>query len=235
MSHAKIIVGIEFNSRSRIDNKYSIGLTQEWIDYRMSIFMKFTFQSLKKQTNPHFTALIQYADDSVNQIRKALEKYEPLPSHIQFIPRSHFHEFICHHINGYEYFYFVRLDCDDTYHKSLIQQLSDYQPKKTTCALINQSGYLYDFTRNRVVPVYFPSPPFYTLIYKTQDYLKEQKLFAGGHGAVIKLNHEILSKSGNRNYMIVVHKRNTLNQNLLRGRRFEEDPAKVAKILDQYI
>lgn len=49
-----------------------------------------------------------------------------------------------------DYIYIVRLDSDDLYHKTYIQQLHDYKPKKDTEVLINKNGYLYDSITGRI-------------------------------------------------------------------------------------
>lgn len=164
MSSKKIIVGIEFNNRSKSGNRWGIGLTKKWIEYRMSIFMKYTLQSLKKQTNQRFTVLVQYAKSSESIIIQTLNKYEKLPVNIQFVPAEQYINAQKRLTRGFKYLYLVRLDCDDMYHKSFIQQLHSYKPKLKTRALINQTGYVYDSLRHRVATIKTPSPPFYTFI-----------------------------------------------------------------------
>ncbi|MDQ8735768.1 hypothetical protein [Paenibacillus sp. LHD-38] len=230
----RIIFGIEFNSRST-KPAWRIGLTAGWIQYRMSVFMKYTMKSLKKQTNQDFVALIQYADCTESLIKIELGKYDPLPENIQFVPASKYQEHISQWITGFDRLYLVRLDCDDMYHKSIVQQLRDYRPKSSTQALINQKGYIYDAVRQRFTAVHHQSPPFYIFIYKAEDYLNGKRYVTpGGHRFVIKLKHEILTRKGNRNYMIVVHKRNTLNQNLLRKAVFRSNRNKLDHILKNF-
>ena len=234
MLSKRIIFGIEFNSRSTRP-EWKIGLTAGWINYRMSVFMKYTMKSLKNQTNQDFVALIQYADRTEPLIKLELSKYEPLPENIQFVPASKYQENIMKQITGFDRLYLVRLDCDDMYHNSIVQQLIDYRPKSNTQTLINQRGYVYDAIRQRFAAINQQSPPFHTLIYKVQEYMKGKRYsIPGGHRKVIKLKHEILTRKGNRNYMIVVHKRNTLNQNLLRKAIFKTNRVKLDHILGDF-
>lgn len=230
----RIIFGIEFNSRSTRP-EWKIGLTAGWIHYRMSVFMKYTMKSLRKQTNQDFAALIQYADCTEPLIKLELSKYEPLPENIQFVRASEYQQNIMKWITGFDRLYLVRLDCDDMYHKSIVQQLVDYRPKSSTQALINQKGYVYDAVRKRFAAIDSQSPPFYILIYKVEEYMTGKRYsIPGGHRRVIRLKHEILTRKGNRNYMIVVHKRNTLNQNLLRKAVFRTNRTKLDQILGNY-
>lgn len=234
MLSKRIIFGIEFNSRSTRP-EWKIGLTAGWIKYRMNVFMTYTMKCLKKQTNQDFVALIQYADRTKPLIKLELSKYEPLSKNIQFVPASKYQENIMKLITGFDHLYLVRLDCDDMYHNSIVQQLTDYRPKSNTQALINQRGYVYDAVRQRFAAINQQSPPFYTLIYKVDEYAKGKRYSTPrGHRAVIKLKHESLTREGNRNYMIVVHKRNTLNQNLLRKAIFKTNRVKLDHILGDF-
>jgi len=236
VSAKSIIVGIAFNSRSRTGTEWEIGLTKPWIKYRMSIFMKYTLQSLKKQTNQEFAALIRYAEASEDLIRETLDQYEPLPNNIQFIPGKKNIEIQKTLSRGCENLYLVRLDCDDTFHKSFIQQLHDYKPKPGICALINQEGYVYDSLNHRIASVIKPSPPFFTWIYNAEEYFNGKRYNVGGtHGTVIQYPHEILTNKKKRNYMIVLHERNKINQKMLMLDTFEEKPTKVNAILENFI
>lgn len=236
MSSKKIIIGIEFNNRSKPNNRWKIGLTKQWIEYRMSIFMKYTLQSLKNQTNQNFTVLVRYAKSSESTILQTLDQYAPLPGNVRFVSDGQYLKVQRQLTRGFKYLYLVRLDCDDTYHKTFIKQLHNHKPKRKTRALINQTGYVYDSLRHRVATVKKPSPPFYTFIYKTADYFKGLRYKTPrGHSSVINLKHEILTKNGKRNYMVVVHERNTLNQRLLKKTNFVSKRTKVNAILKKFI
>ncbi|MUT66520.1 glycosyltransferase [Paenibacillus sp. NEAU-GSW1] len=231
-----VIVGIEFNNRSVRGGPYKVGLTKQWIEYRMAIFMKYTFQSLKKQTNQQFTALIRYASRTEGLIRQALAKYEPLPNNIRFVRDEDYIATQKEIVGDAKWLYLVRLDCDDTYSKSIIQQLHQYKPKEGTRALVNQLGYIYDSMRHRISPVKRTSPPFYTWIYKSVNYFSGKTyVIKGGHPAVVKHKHEILTLKGKRNYMVVVHRRNTLNQRLLQRKNYISNKQTVDAILRKFI
>lgn len=231
-----IVVEIEFNNRSNRGGVYRIGLTAQWIKYRMKIFMKYTLQSLLKQTNQNFHAFIRYTERTEAIIRAELAKYPKLPANIRFVAENKYEEKLRKTVGANPYFYLVRLDCDDTYHHAFIDQLQKYMPKSGTRALINQAGYIYDSTRHRMATVSKSSPPFYTWIYKSEQYFSGFRYkTVDGHSGVIKHKHEILTTAGKRNYMVVVHNRNTLNQRLLNKTNFISNRAKVDAILSKYI
>lgn len=236
MAVKTIIVGIEFNNRSKPNNRWKIGLTKQWIDYRMSVFMKYTLSSLKKQTNPNFHVLVRYAKESEELVHQALGRYKPLPRNVRFIAEEQYNETMKELCQNSKYVYLVRLDCDDTYHKTMIHQLHRHKPKPGVLALINQRGYIYDSTRHRICAIRKKSPPFYTFVYVAEEYFNGKRYpTPGGHGSVIKLRHEVLTTAGRRNYMIVVHKRNTLNQNLLKHRKFITNRTRVGAIIRNFI
>lgn len=200
-----IVVDIAFNNwaLNDLENKR---WTKEWIERRMEIFMSFTARSLENQTNQNFTALVQYDDHTENLVKKAMKKYKRLPRNIKMIRHSELKMQMENVIREANYGYFVRLDSDDLYHESFIQQLHDFKDSENVQVLINQKGYVYDAIQNRLATVSFKSPPFYTLIYKTEDFLNGFRYEMKGHRAMIEMPHHILD---NRNYTIIVHAQNT--------------------------
>ncbi|QRG68829.1 glycosyltransferase [Brevibacillus choshinensis] len=205
----KIIVGIAFNSKKLKYNRKK-RFSKRWIKNRMKIFMGYTRKSLAKQTNQGFEALIEYADRSRKKIKKQLGKYKKLPQNIKFIPKSMYKKSIRKRLKGYQYLYLVRLDSDDLYRRSFIQQLKNHRPGKGVKAIINQHGYMYDSKNHRIAPMYAKSPPFYTLIYKAKDYIKGKRYrLRGGHPAVIRLRHNKLRR---RNFVHIIHSGNTTSK-----------------------
>lgn len=203
MSKKRIIIRIPFNTSNHNGEER---FTREWIDYRISVFMKFTLESLKNQTNQEFITLVRYVPETEDLIQQALRKYDRLPTNILFISNSDYKEFIINDIKNYNDLYLVRLDSDDMYHQSFIQQLYDYDHKEKTKVLINQYGYIYDSLRHLVCAVKRKSPPFYVELYKSKNYIEGERHRITGHNRAIQLPHEIIKE---RNYVIVIHSNNT--------------------------
>lgn len=205
--HKSIVIDIAFNNWALNDTNNE-RWTKAWIERRMEVFMQFTARSLENQTNQDFTALVQYDDHTESLVKKALKKYKKLPSNIKMIRHSELKQQFEDHIRDAEYGYFVRLDSDDLYLHSFIQQLHDFQNDgdEDIQVLINQQGYVYDALQDRLATTSFKSPPFYTLIYKTEDFLKGFRYEMKGHRAIIEMPHRILKP---RNYTIIVHAQNT--------------------------
>lgn len=234
----KIIIYIGLNNFGFTEDRF----TKEWIDTRIGIFMNFTLKSLKIQTNQDFLALVRYHEDTADIVKNVIYQYEELPPNIRFVDGKEFAKAIIDNIIGYDYLYLVRLDSDDLYHKTYIQQLHEYTPKEDTKVLINQNGYLYDSVNNRIAEYYHFSPQFYTLIYKVDNYLKGERIKSpgGGHGNMIKLPYEIINE---RNYINHVHFQNaSLNSfRLLNNRSLNsmgniiDDKDEVEKIVKDFM
>ncbi|WP_416197854.1 MAG: Rhamnosyl transferase [Sporanaerobacter sp.] len=183
-------------------------LSSDWIENRIKIFMGYTLKSLKAQTNQNFLALIKYDSRSKNIIENELKKYEKLPENIKFVTSEEFAEIVSEKTKNHDLLYMIRLDCDDMYRKTFIQQLYDINPSKETKVIINQNGYIYDSVKNRIAKFFYTSPNYYTLIYDVDKYLDgERYALPGGHDYAIKLPHEIISK---RNYIRHAHTHNTV-------------------------
>lgn len=184
---------------------------KDWIDYRIDIFMKYTLQSLKAQTNQNFTAVFMYLDETENTVLESLSRHEKLPGNVKFIQRSNYRASMRNEVKDYEHLYLVRLDTDDMYHKTFVQQLHDINPKEETLALINQDGYLYNTVDKFLIKWGDKSPNYYTIIYPTKDLLTGNLYkykVTGGHSSIIELPHEILSK---RNFIRTMHENNTID------------------------
>ncbi|MDI3089732.1 glycosyltransferase [Priestia megaterium] len=234
----KIIVEIHFNAFGFTPDRFE----KKWIDHRMDLFMKYAVSSLKKQTNQDFLTLVRYEDSTEKLIKEALARYKKLPSNIKFVNKAEHMNGLKESCQSNDYIYIVRLDSDDLYHKTYIQQLHDYKPKKDTEVLINQNGYLYDSVTGRIAHYYHFSPQFYVYIYKSDEYLEGKRYRPGGHGNVIKkFKYELLK---NRNYVNVIHKQNVSNKRLgtkdtntgrVDAKNIITDPKKVRDILKEFM
>lgn len=223
----RIIISISFNTIGFSDSRRS----EDWIRDRLEIFQNYTLKSLRHQNNQDFITFVEYDKSTEPFIFSELKKYQPLPANVIFVDSATPH--ICREIRNYKYLYLVRLDSDDMFCKTFISQLHAYKPKKDTLALINQEGFIYDAVNKRLGEYYDDSPPFYTLIYKTEDYLKGIRYkLPNGHLDVIKLPHEILPKN---NYLVTVHSKNTTTIfNSYHTKNITDNNLKVNQILHQY-
>lgn len=226
-----IIIWSEFNTLPFSDKRFS----KSWIEKRINIFMRFTLNSLKAQTNQNYLALIKYEDKSKDIIDNVLSKYSKLPDNICFISKSKYEKKVIEKAKGFEYLYLVRLDSDDMYHKSFIQQLYDYKHDISTEAIINQNGYIYDSIKKQMARFPQKSPNYYTLVYKVDDYIAGKRyVIPGGHPNVIKLlNHEVIKKP---NYIRLVHTTNDSSTfRLANHRNIINDKNKIKGILNNFM
>jgi hypothetical protein len=201
----KVVIEINFNNYGMNPNR----LTREWLAERIGIFRAFTLRSLKKQTSQDFLTVVKLAGGCSEIVNGLLGAYEPLPSHIQFGTSIESKRRIEAYVQGAQELYVARIDSDDLYHESFVQQLHDYKPKPDTVALVCSYGYLWDAVNHQMAPDYHRSPSFYTFIYRVEEYLSGYRILIPGkgtHGHVIDLPHEVLTP---RNYVNVIHQSNT--------------------------
>ncbi|MGL4737875.1 MAG: hypothetical protein ACRCW2_10515 [Cellulosilyticaceae bacterium] len=206
----KIVIWAFFNvDPGWANNPYKEArLTKEWIDYRMGLFMNYTCKSFRMQSNQDFLALIAYDPKTEALIQEALAAYEPLPDNIRFI--TNLYAETCKACVGYDRLYHMRIDSDNMIHPDFVSKLWAIDPGEDTEVIIPQWGYVYDVIGGGLCEFYQESPPFYTLIYKEDEYRKGKSLRgANGHAGMIQLNHEILE---GHNFMVLVHKQNILNR-----------------------
>ncbi|MCM1989301.1 glycosyltransferase family A protein [Oceanirhabdus seepicola] len=226
----------EYKENVKTQGKEVKGFTKEWIENRIDIFMNYTLKSLKNQTNQNFLARVIYHHSTEKIVKQTLAKYDELPNNVKFLTRKQYNQDILEVIKGHDYLYFVRLDSDDMYHKSYIQKLHDYQPKKETKALINQKGYVYDSINNRLIEFFHKSPPFFTFIFKVEEFLSGVRWYKTEHGhtGVIKLPHEILQ---GRNYIFHAHNNNVIRkEGYFNSKKYKQiHKSKVRQILKQFI
>lgn len=202
----------------------------QWVVHRMKIFMTYTTQSFKNQTNQHFYYFINYDEKAKDIILKELAKYPPLPSNIIFT--DHYYVEINKIIPYYQKLYFVRIDSDDMYQKEFIEKLMKFHPKKETEALIAQKGYIYDTSNNALAHWFYTSPPFYTLIYDTKKFASGFRYDIHGHSSVIKLKHEIIDGD---NFVVIVHGQNTVTKfNSSFRKEIIDDELTKQRIIDDF-
>lgn len=197
----RIVVSTSFNNLKWSDER----LTREWIDKRLRLTMDYTVRSLINQTNQEFLSLIIYDRKSHKNIRSALEEYPELPENIRFVTAQDMNGHMEKYVEGADVLYNVRLDSDDMYHKTYVQQLHDYRHNGETRLLINQNGYFYDSVRNLIAEYYHFSPQFYVIVYDAEDFLYGERYKINGHADAINHPHELIVK---RNYVNHVHSNN---------------------------
>ncbi|MEO2258685.1 glycosyltransferase [Paenibacillus amylolyticus] len=201
----KAVIEINFNNYGFDPQR----LTREWLERRMDIFRRYTLNCLKAQTNQDFLTVVKLSKESGELMQEILAEQEQFRANIRFGTHIESVRAILSFAEGHEDIYIARLDSDDLYHRTFVQQLYSVQPKPETIALINQNGYLWDSVNNEMAPTFYRSPQFYVYLYKTEQYASGYRIKLPGrgtHGNVIDLPHELLAP---RNYINVVHSSNT--------------------------
>ncbi len=232
MIDKKIIVRILLNAWKKDERIFN----KDWINQRISIFMKYTMLSLKNQSDKNFTTYVLCHKDTKSIIDKELSNYNKLPENINFVTPKQYKQSLNEKIKNSNYIYLVRLDSDDMYNINFIEKLQNFKPKSNTQVLICQNGYVYDVNKNQIAKYWHRSPQFYTFIYKTSDFLKGKRYeLKGGHYGAFDLNHEFIK---GYNFINLVHSSNTLYdkniKNKIRG-EIIKDKKTINSILKQFI
>lgn len=216
----RIVIEINFNNYGMNPNR----LSQEWISERIGIFRTFTLRSLLNQTNQDFLAVVKLAGGCSDIVEDELSKHEPMPENVRFGTSIESTRCINAYLEGADELFIARIDSDDLYHMTFVQQLHDHVPQQDTVALVNQEGYLWDAVQGQMVPVFHHSPSVYVFRYAAADFLAGQRVVIPGkgtHGYVTELPHEILPL---RNYVNVIHSANTSVKKVpAKGRLTEEE------------
>lgn len=201
----KIVIEINFNNFGINPDR----LSRQWLENRIAIFRGLTLRSLRKQTNQDFLAVLKLAGGCMEIVEDILRNQEPLPANIRFGTSLECKRMMEDYVQGARELYVARIDSDDLYHESFVQQLHDYRPQPETVALVNCYGYLWDVMAGRMAEDYHRSPQFYTFIYPVSEFLAGYRVQIPGrgtHGNVIELPHEIFP---GRNYVNVIHGSNS--------------------------
>lgn len=225
----KVIIETNFNTFGFDPQR----LTKEWLVNRMEIFRTFTLRSLKAQTNQNFMAILKIAPGTEKFVADILASQSPLPKNIWFGTNKESVNVISSFAGDSEDLYIARLDSDDLYHRTYVQQLYDVKPKADTMALTNQNGYLWDSVAGEMAPTFHRSPQFYVFLYKTADYLSGYRVKLPGrgtHGNVVDLPHELLTP---RNYVNVVHATNTSKKKVPPRDRLS--PPEIQRVLKEFM
>lgn len=225
----RVVIEINFNNYGMNPNR----LTREWLEERVGIFRRYTLRSLKKQTSQNFLAVLKLAGGCTEIVEDILRTQEPLPDNIRFGTSIESKRRMEAYIQGADELYVARIDSDDLYHETFVQQLHDYKPKPDTVALVNCDGYLWDDVHGQMALYYHHSPQFYTFIYRVPDFLGGYRVKIPGrgtHGNVIDLPHEVLAP---RNYVNIIHSSNSSTKRI--HSRELLTPEQIKQVLSQFM
>ena len=196
----KIVVVIGLNTLAFNDRRFN----EDWLRYRIGIFMKYTRKTIENQTYQDFLTVVVYEPESEQIINNILKEYSNLPKNIIFTKNSSIP--INDYIKDGDEVLAVRLDSDDMYHPTYFERLINYNHKEGTQAIISQDGYAYDTSSNRLTTYHHQSPPFYALVYSVKDFMSGVRYrVEGGHVGIINLKYEIIKGD---NFCVILHGKN---------------------------
>ncbi len=225
----KVVIAIHFNSMGINPDR----LSRQWLEDRIALFRSLTLRSLKKQTNPNFLVVLKLAEGSAEIVEDILAGQEPLPDNIRFATIAETDRMIGDYAKEAKELYVARIDSDDLYHETFVQQLYDYKPQPETVALVNCYGYMWNMEGGIMARDYHFSPQFYTFIYSVPEFLAGYRVKIPGrgtHGNVIDLPHEIFP---GRNYVNIIHSTNS-SAKRIRSKDFLT-PQEMEQVLSEFM
>jgi hypothetical protein len=190
------------------------GLTREWLEYRISVFFKYTLRSLLAQTNKNFKCIVHVHEATFDLVKTILEKYEKLPDNIVFATDG---DLLFKNISKqYRTILKLRLDSDNIIHPSFVDRLYQLDLEPRTEVIIGRRGYLYDSVTGRLAFWNHNSSAFNTYVYNSENYDVAKSLNSHDpefHMSAIRLSHHFLDSDSHdgRSYIIVAHGENLQN------------------------
>lgn len=247
-----ILISISFTGLG-LENGYR---GDAWFKRRIELYNKYTFQSLKKQTNQDFIIWLQFRPE---------EKENPLIKNIDtshktimtfngiciwddkkeneekgLLKRLDKSLFELRDVVGDNDVKLVRLDSDDMYSKEVIESIKN-EPFEHKRALTHRNGWIYSYTTDQLAE-WNPAtnPPFYCLMIDNKTFLDPEKHFETIKG--IK-SHEYVIKEFNekrmpdRRYCVVVHNANisTIFRHPFRGAEIWDEETKLNILKDYHL
>lgn len=149
---------------------------ENWFNYRLDLFEKYCYNSIKKQIDKNFTWLVFFDKDNtdIDKIKK-FDLFTPIfisnyKSDIDIVNKIR--RLIIKMSKGSDFIISTRLDTDDCLNKDYIQIIKEnFQEKEIILNPVY--GYVYDINKKDLRIIYTDRiNPFITLIEKNSDNLK---------------------------------------------------------------
>lgn len=190
-------LALHFEAEKRFDSSIPEErpyLDETYLDQRFRLFEKYTFCSLRDQTEQNFIWLVMFHRDTPDKYKEIIEKYrKEMP---QFVPLffsgeecGKISEIIKNYIRiNYEGYHVIttRIDNDDLVHKTFIEEIQGdaYQPKEGIGFLSYVNGLQYDQRNKQLLNFVYPQNHFISLLANPQN--------LGSH--ILQYNHAYIDK-----------------------------------------
>lgn len=190
-------LAIHFECDKRLDSNMpekAPWLDEEYLEIRFALFEKYTFYSLKNQSNMNFIWLVMFHQDTPEKYKKRIKKYQTEMT--QFVPlyfsseeSGKVSEIIKSYIRtNYEGYHVIttRIDNDDLVHKTFIEEIQGdtYQPKEGIGFLSYVNGLQYDQRNKQLLNFIYPHNHFISFFADTKN--------LGSH--ILQYNHAYIDQ-----------------------------------------
>ena len=228
----KIIVWTPINTSGHFPHLEN---DRKWMNRRAEIMNRYTIPSMRAQTCKDFKWWIEVREDTVDYFAPMLD-LEGVPAVI--LPRPA----VTDHREGANAawerepahvrerviepeFWEVRLNSDDLYRRTFIETLQKMEVRAGTQCILPRAGYYWFLREGKLYKTKHTSPPFYALIYRTEDWLSGYRHpLPKGHRAARHLRNQDMV---GRQWVWIVHE---VNNKIVRKGRGAYDYCRGRKV-----
>ena len=145
-------------------------LNEEYLEKRFKIFEKYTFNSMKKQTNQNFSWIILFHKRTpkkyLERIKKKKKIYDFEDLYFDDDERFVFSDYCEKNNDDFDFYISTRLDNDDCIEKDYIKYVQDYAKNNShNCFISFLHGLKIDLIKNKKYDYFRRSNQFISLIY----------------------------------------------------------------------
>jgi len=198
---------------TRFDVHSASALDENWFQYRLGIFKKYTLESLLYQDTKDFALWIRYCPDFFEQAKEFntwLKATMPFPVFFTTFENGEDHntEELNDYVKDVDFVVETRVDSDDMYSNDAFTIIQSQElDENQAYTFIN--GYLYRESTNRLYLYSGTSAPFYTMTYPMNVFIDTKKKKAYFPFLPDPSKHPDCKILPEGKYLVIVHDKNS--------------------------
>lgn len=188
-------------------------LDEDYLEERFNIFAKYTFKSMKGQTNQDFTWIVLFHKKTPS---KFMERIQKLKDEFCFVDlylddgeKFSFSDYCDSHGDGLGYFLTTRIDNDDMFDEEYIERVQEYADRNLhTCILSFEKGIKYDLELKKMYEYERKDNHFLSMIGEKSDCILQYN-----HAKILDSGKEIVFLESTKPMWIeIIHDSNVINR-----------------------
>ncbi|MCH7726403.1 MAG: hypothetical protein IH991_08005 [Planctomycetes bacterium] len=170
----KIDATAQLYVRSALNHDYRFGagraLSQDWVDERIRVYVRYTLASLLRQTDRDFTIWLDCREGSEGQLEPYMDALLEAGVEVTF---DRGREMLARLPTECSHVYLTRIDSDDVYAPDVIALIRQCQGNHQASQFYG--GYVHDLKSGELGSTLLYSPPFYTLRFHRSDLVSSKR------------------------------------------------------------